>query len=315
MIVHLGLLDDMEHKAKVSADTEYLASLRRNQEGNIMTETKTETPKPIDIELPPPEGGAAVIVRNGGETMPIPRRSGAESLFAIMRDPSTDIVKLKEYMALYKDLAAEEARLGYNMAMSEAQAGMKPVVATLINKSTGNSKYPSQNAIDDAIRPFYTKHGFSISFDTGDHPQPDWVRLFAYVEHERGHKRQFKIDIPADGKGAKGGDVMTKTHAVVSAVTYGKRTLLGMIFNLAIDRDDDGNSAGKVAEADKPKLSAAQIADLQKLIEDTGGSVDLFLKHLKLAALGDIFVDRYEAAKKIVKDTAALRKKAKGNKQ
>lgn len=273
-----------------------------------MTEAKTEAPKPIDIDLPPADGGSVVVARNGGETMPIPRRSGAESLFAIMRDPSTDIVKLKEYMALYKELAAEEARLEYNMAMSEAQAGMKPVVATLINKSTGNSKYPSQNAIDDAIRPFYTKCGFSISFDTGDHPQTDYVRLFAYVEHERGHKRQFKIDIPADGKGAKGGDVMTKTHAVVSAVTLGKRTLLGMVFNLAINKDDDGNAAGTPAEADKPKLSPQQIAELGKLIESTGGNIEKFCKFAKIAKLGDIFADKYGDAVAAVNNAAKARK-------
>jgi hypothetical protein len=52
--------------------------------------------------------------------------------------------------------------------------------------------------------------------------------------------------MPADGKGAKGGDVMTKTHAIGAAVTYGKRYLLGMIFNIAVggDVDDDGNSNG-----------------------------------------------------------------------
>src|SRR5690606_15862485 len=51
--------------------------------------------------------------------------------------------------------------------------------------------------------------------------------------------------MPADGKGAKGGDVMTKTHAAGSAMSYGQRYLLKLIFNVAIgENDDDGNSAG-----------------------------------------------------------------------
>ena len=46
------------------------------------------------------------------------------------------------------------------------------------------------------------------------------------------------------GKGAKGGDVMTKTHAFGSGTSYGMRYLLKMIFNVAIgEEDDDGNSA------------------------------------------------------------------------
>jgi hypothetical protein len=41
----------------------------------------------------------------------------------------------------------------------------------------------------------------------------------------------------------KGGDVITKTHAVGSAMTYGRRCVLRMIFNVAIGEDDDGNCA------------------------------------------------------------------------
>jgi hypothetical protein len=58
--------------------------------------------------------------------------------------------------------------------------------------------------------------------------------------------RRYHVDMPADGKGAKGGDVMTKTHATASALTYAKRYLLLQIFALAIgESDDDGNAAGK----------------------------------------------------------------------
>src|SRR5262245_59359649 len=49
-----------------------------------------------------------------------------------------------------------------------------------------------------------------------------------------------------------GGDVMSRTHATASVISYGMRYLAVMIFNLSIDRDDDGNAAGG-----KPK-SAAQ---------------------------------------------------------
>jgi hypothetical protein len=49
--------------------------------------------------------------------------------------------------------------------------------------------------------------------------------------------------MPADGKGAKGGDVMTRTHAAGSAFSYGQRYLLKLIFNIATGEDDDGNAA------------------------------------------------------------------------
>ena len=76
-------------------------------------------------------------------------------------------------------------------------------------------------------------------------PYPDHVRVVCYVGHVGGHSRAYHVDMPADGKGAKGGDVMTKTHAVGAGMSYGMRYLLKMIFNIAIgEDDDDGNGAG-----------------------------------------------------------------------
>lgn len=58
--------------------------------------------------------------------------------------------------------------------------------------------------------------------------------------------KPYQIDMPADGKGAKGGDVMTKTHATGAAASYGMRYLLKMIFNVAIGEEDrDGNKEPK----------------------------------------------------------------------
>jgi hypothetical protein len=55
--------------------------------------------------------------------------------------------------------------------------------------------------------------------------------------------------MPADGKGAKGGDVMTKTHATGAAMSYGARYLLKYIFNVAVGEDDnDGNGSTPLSE-------------------------------------------------------------------
>jgi hypothetical protein len=71
------------------------------------------------------------------------------------------------------------------------------------------------------------------------------MRVLCHVSHSAGHERTYQIDMPADGKGAKGGDVMTKTHAAGAAASYGMRYLLKMIFNLAVGEDDtDGNMPG-----------------------------------------------------------------------
>jgi predicted hydrocarbon binding protein len=42
---------------------------------------------------------------------------------------------------------------------------------------------------------------------------------------------------------------MSRTHATGSAITYGKRYLKDMIFNLSfLEKDDDGNAAGGVTQ-------------------------------------------------------------------
>ena len=67
-----------------------------------------------------------------------------------------------------------------------------------------------------------------------------------------GFSKPFHIDIPIVTKGPQGRDVMTATHATMSANTYGKRALLKMIFNIAeYAEDDDGNAAGLMPISDK----------------------------------------------------------------
>lgn len=157
-------------------------------------------------------------------------------------DPRVDIDKLDRLLAMQERVQARNAQVEFDNAMSEAQKGMKAIRANLKNDQT-KSKYADYAQLDRAVRPVYSKHGFSLSFDTGEGAPENCVRIVCNVAHTGGHRERRHLDMPADGKGAKGGDVMTKTHATGAAITYGKRYLLGMIFNLAIGEDDDGNSA------------------------------------------------------------------------
>lgn len=164
-------------------------------------------------------------------------------------DPNASVDKIERLMALWERSESRTAESYFNAAMSSAQSEMRPVAADASNPQT-RSRYASYEALDRALRPIYTKHGFGLSFDTGDAPLADWVRVLCYVTHSSGYARTYHADMPADGKGAKGGDVMTKTHAVGSALSYGMRYLLKMIFNVAVgDDDDDGNAAGQSVPA------------------------------------------------------------------
>lgn len=175
-------------------------------------------------------------------------------------DPSVDIDKMERLLQMQERIVARNAEAAFNEAMRAAQAELRQVSTDASNSQT-RSRYATYAALDAAARPVYTAHGFALSFDTGDAPRDDLVRVVAYVSHSAGHTRQYKADMPADGKGAKGGDVMTKTHAFGAGASYGMRYLLKMIFNIAVgEYDNDGNDPPRAAPPDELLASAREAA-------------------------------------------------------
>lgn len=220
-------------------------------------------------------GGTLVPMTETGTMMEVIARAAS--------DPNTDVSKLQNLMGLYERIRDYDAKQQFNSAMSDAQAEMRPIAADATNPQT-RSNYATYAQLDRALRPIYTRHGFGLSFDTGDAPHEAEVRVLCYVSHKVGHERTYKFDMPADGKGAKGGDVMTRTHAAGSAMSYGQRYLLKAIFNIAVGdgRDDDGNAANGGA------ITEAQRQTLQDLIEKTGADVEKFCAFMKSNSLVDI---------------------------
>lgn len=216
------------------------------------------------------------------------------------RDESVDMDKLERLMAMHERIVAKQAEQSYTVSMAQAQAEMSPIAADATNPQT-RSKFASYMALDRALRPIYTKHGFSLSFDTEDTDKADMVRVVCHVSHRDGHTRKHHADMPADGKGAKGGDVMTKTHATGSAMSYGMRYLLKLIFNVAVgEHDDDGNKA-----AQTQRITESQVADLQSLIDETNSDKAAFLKFAKVERLEDIHPNAFGP---LVKKLEAKRK-------
>jgi len=180
-------------------------------------------------------------------------------------NPDVDVSKLEKLIALQERALGREAEQQANAAMTAAQTEIGRVAADASNPQT-KSRYASYGALDRVLRPIYTKHGFGLSFDTGEGATAPDVRVLCYVTHIGGYSRTYHVDVPADGKGAKGGDVMTRTHAVGSAMSYGMRYLLKFIFNVAVGEDDDGNAAGstpKETTLTEPKGYADWVADME----------------------------------------------------
>jgi hypothetical protein len=219
-------------------------------------------------------------------------QSNTVSMFErLAKDPAVDVTKLEKLMELQERAIARDAKAQFVSAMAAAQAEMKAVATDSDNPQT-RSRYASYEALDKALRPIYSKHGFALSYDTDDSPKPEHVRVLCEVMHIGGHSKTYHADMPADGKGAKGGDVMTKTHAVGSAMSYGQRYLLKGIFNVRVgEDDDDGNAATSL-----PVISPEQCCLLDDLITEVGADKAKFLRYFKVRVLEELPQQAYKDA-------------------
>jgi hypothetical protein len=251
-------------------------------------------------------------------SMPTDDAAPAASLLdVILRagcDPAFDVEKFERLVAIQReeqerqdaraDRAAElAAEAAFDAALSEVQGKMKHVAANQHNSQT-RSNYADYAAFDRMLRPIYAPAGFSLSFDEEDSPKPDHIRVVCWMTHvapgaKRSHKRKYHADMPADGKGARGGDVMTKTHATGSAFTYGKRYVVGNIFNIAVSKDDDGNAASaKPVEIERAPgtITAAQAAELRQMLDERRISHRAFLQFVRLPRIEDIGAQNFDRA-------------------
>lgn len=209
-------------------------------------------------------------------------------------NPDVDVDKMQKLLEMRMTVMEMDAAKNYALSMNAAQSEMGLISQDAANKQT-HSKYTSYGALDKALRPIYTKHGLSISFGTGNDAPDGHVRVIAKVRHNLGHMETEFLDIPNDGKGAKGGDVMTKTHAQMSGVSYGRRGLLKMIFNIA-EGDDDGNLAGAgelITEEQRDKI-------LERL-EATNSNIEGFCKMLKVTSVAEMPISKHGSADAMLK--------------
>lgn len=238
-------------------------------------------------------------------------------------DPSFDVEKFRALITIQREeqdrqdtradrLAELEAEAAFDATLSDVQGKIRRIAANQHNIQT-KSNYADYAALDRVLRPVYVAAGFSLSFDEEDSPKPDHIRVVCWVTHvapgsKRSHKRKYHADMPADGKGAKGGDVMTKTHATGSAFTYGKRYVAGNIFNIAIGRDDDGNAATPQAKQETTPpgtISAAQAAEIRKLLEERSVAPRAFLQFIRLPSIEHIGIEHFDRAVTKIKSFGA----------
>src|SRR5437899_1653418 len=140
-------------------------------------------------------------------TLPSPACGGGEFAFLAMieraaRDPTIDVDKLDRLLQMRERENARVTEQAFNAALADAQTEMHPVAADSDNPQT-RSRYASYAALDRAVRPIYTKHGFALSFNTADAPGPEQARICPHRLH--------RIRGPNDGTATASGQASMLT--------------------------------------------------------------------------------------------------------
>lgn len=245
---------------------------------------------PLEATLPAPgeEQGQEVVVAEQHEVAP----AGDPILAAILaaaRDPQVDIAKIRELKAMYNEERDYHAEQEFNRAMQAAQAEMGPVARDRSNDQT-NSNYATIEAIAAAITPIYTKHGFSMSFGQGDTDRAGHLRVTGTLKHNGGWSTDHFADVPIDATGMKGSKNKTDTHAFGSTMSYGRRYLKLLVWDIAT-KDDDGNAAGSGAA-----ITQDEAATITARIEEVGADEAAFCSYMGVEKITDLPAKQFARA-------------------
>lgn len=213
-----------------------------------------------------------------------PQSESAALMATITRaatDPTVDAEKMERLFALYEKMDARRAEREFNQALKLAQ---QEIPAIFKNKQADKNKYADLEQVNEVISPISTKHGFSTSYGNEDSPMDKHYRVVCFLSHDGGHTRKYHADIPADHSGSK-----NVTQGFGSTISYGRRYIKLMIFDVSTtNEDDDGRKSGG-----GQNITPEQEATLAKIIADNEFDLPTFLKWAKIEKLADIAADNY----------------------
>lgn len=207
----------------------------------------------------------------------------------VARDPASDIDKLERMLQMQERILQRNAEMAFNSAMRECKLQMPHVLRTSENSHT-RSRYATLESISKVVDPIIHQHGFTLSFGTDQSLLPGHYGVCCEASHIDGFTKMFRADIPSDAAGARGASNKNLTQAFGSTMTYGRRYLKCMIFDIQVtNEDDDGHAAGNAGRdefpGDTPVKSSAQLkregawesveADLMQDLQDCQSIVGL----------------------------------------
>ena len=211
------------------------------------------------------------------EQLPAVQPTILEIIARAAADPNVDVAKMRELMAMQKEIVAEERRMVYVEAMRNVQNALPQFVksARVVVKGTERSRFAPIEDIDAVLRPICFDNGFTIDDDVKPINEKN-VMVICKVSHKDGHFVEKTLPVPIDFS-----DYRSGSQSTVASVTLAKRHLRKMHFNI-VEKGEDTN--GETTET----ITQEQALDLTTEIQDVKGNLAGMLKHFKIESLGHL---------------------------
>lgn len=178
----------------------------------------------------------------------------------VLTAPEFDIERAERLWTMQKEVRAEHAKSVFIAELSELQANIPAIKRQgqiKNNSGTVQSTYAKWEHINEAIKPILQAHGFALSFRVNQ--EGSRIVVTGVLSHRDGHSETTIIELAPDTSGSK-----NAPQAVVSAISYGKRTAASALLNItSYDEDDDGQRFG---EKDQTDENMAKVADFESSI-------------------------------------------------
>jgi hypothetical protein len=162
------------------------------------------------------------------------------------------IVDLQQSMERFQwEREERQAKIDFDDALSRCQ---KEIATVRPNRNRENGiTWADYIQIDAAIRPIYTKEGFSLAFSEGDCSMPGKIKIVATLSRG-GISRQFEQNLTVASNSK-----MNATDSDAAANSRALRYLVLKIFNIAVGIAAD-EEKGNISDDDRELLTAVESA-------------------------------------------------------
>lgn len=200
------------------------------------------------------------------------------AILDMAKDPSVDVAKFRELLAIQERLESRQAVQAFNQAFNQLEPKLPRIkkngeVAYPENKNNPDGpkktafKYARWEDVDAAIRPLLREHGFSLSFNTTQRVG-DGGGLIVTGEllHVGGHSKQASMALPLDTSGGK-----SNLQGYASSTSFGSRYCAKMLLNLVFEGEDDDAQKGSLSF-----INDDQQAEIIELVKATNTNPEAF---------------------------------------